>query len=222
MLFLSRDYLLICRTDNNIKKPPRWGLQVCTAIWLLSIIVQSPLLYATGTLVEPTTTTSNNCTIILNSTQKFCMWTWSEEAHISWIPIQTIFVYIFPFLTIAISHFFIIRKLKDRIRRVEKTYKGYQSSALTSTARITTTSVIQSYSQQGESNKYLKEIKTAERNLKIIKLLVCIKACANGPNISPTSRQHLTNNVGDEHVAPVCAGKNVGQMLASCWPTILN
>ena len=51
---------------------------------------------------------------------------------------------------------------------------------------------------------------------------VPFKAYANEPNISPTFRQHLTNNVGDQHVGPVCAGKNVGQMLANCWPTILN
>ena len=124
-----------------------------------------PLFYAYGTrddIFEGATP---------NSTRSLCsILEWPLSAQKNWPSIHALLTYVFPFTVIVVAHFFIIRKLRKIRRNLQApTAKTSVEVIATTIASSSTTSV---YAQQLEAQNRIKDAKSANRDLKIIKVLI--------------------------------------------------
>ena len=166
-----------------------------SGIWISSAVISSPLLYGYGTydLFEGWFTTNKK-------PQSLCSLTgWPRSARESWLIIQALVTYVFPFIVIVVAHFFIIRKLRKTrqnlyaptVTSVSETITTTELTTATTTATssaaiiasagdtataaasasttLTTTSV---YAQQLEAQNRIKDAKSANRDLRITKVLI--------------------------------------------------
>ena len=121
-----------------------------------------------------------------NSTRSLCSISeWPLSAQKSWPSIQALVTYVLPFIVIVVAHIFIIRKLQKNRRKLQAqttttTSAGSTTTAAastgdtaTATASTSTTSTTTSvYAQKLEAENRIKDAKSANRDLKITKVLI--------------------------------------------------
>jgi len=161
-------YFLICRTDGA-KVKSKWSSKACIGIWVASAIVLSPLFYGYG-VYENRSTLSMESTGSQNKTKIECrILNWPKSAQLAWHHIQILVTYLLPFAIIITAHSLIIWRLRQShatALRLEAA-RGVTSSTPREEETATTSKMVR-------DREDIKSARKTARNLKIIKLLVCI------------------------------------------------
>ena len=129
-------------------------------------MISSPLFYGYGTKDDIFEGATPNGTRSLCSISE-----WPVSAQKSWPSLQALVTYVLPFIVIVVAHFFIIRKLRKTRRKLKAPETITRTETTTALAGETSTTT-SDYAHQLEAKNRIKDAKSANRDLKITKVLI--------------------------------------------------
>ena len=149
-----------------------------SGIWISSAVTSSPSFYRYGTYDKYEGATPNSKRSLCSHSN------WPVSARKSWPSIQALVTYVIPFIIIVVVHTFIIRKLRKNRRNLQPpkttTSTGAIATTIASAGATTTTTALAGatattssvYAQQLDAKNRIKAAKSANRDLKITKVLI--------------------------------------------------
>lgn len=172
-------YLSICYLTKG-KRTIKFCFKWISSIWLVSLVICSPLFYAYSTTSisheqeESLYMESEKLNSTLEKGGKVICTNnyWSPQSGIVFYSVHTTLIYILPLIVMVVTHSKIILKLYERKQPVKLFQKVNDETLFVSEKR--TTNDVNRFSRQIFDIETMKFMKKRARNIKIIKLLVVL------------------------------------------------